>query len=56
MACESGPAHLIAFVHACSYYLRVATNRGVASIRISNVFDLADLSDLRFALPPVAIT
>ena len=33
MAFESGHAHLIVFMHACSYYLRAATNQGAASIR-----------------------
>ena len=30
-------AHVIVFAHACGYYLRAATNRGAASIRINTV-------------------
>ena len=35
--CDSGHTHLIVFVHACGYYLRMATIRGAASIRINMV-------------------
>ena len=38
MAAGRGHTHLIVFAQMCSYYLRAATNQGMASIRINTVY------------------